>query len=90
MKGTTTIALIVLVAMGCCMLSMRAAEPTPLAKRLHPAFEKLKALEGRWAGPATWDQGGKKGRVDFNVTYRTTSGGKTVMETMFAGTPGKW
>jgi hypothetical protein len=88
-KSIITTALILSVAIGCCVPSMRAADPTPPAKRLHPAFEKLKKLEGRWAGPATWDQGGKKGGVEFNITYRTTSGGKAVMETMFAGTPGE-
>jgi hypothetical protein len=58
-------------------------------KSTHPAFEKLKALDGKWSGPATWDQGGKKGNVQFEVTYKTTAGGKAVMETMFAGTPGE-
>jgi hypothetical protein len=80
---------IFLVAVGCWAISVRAAGPVPSPKRSHPVFERLKKLEGRWAGPASWDQGGKKGHVDFNLTYRTTSGGKVVMETMFAGTPGE-
>jgi hypothetical protein len=80
---------IFLVAVGCCAMTVRAADPTPSPKPSHPAFERLKKLEGRWSGPASWDQGGKKGNVDFNLTYRTTSGGKAVMETMFAGTPGE-
>ena len=68
---------------------LQAADRKLSDKPSHPAFEKLKKLEGKWSGPAVWDQGGKKGNVDFNVTYKTTSGGKTVMETMFAGTPGE-
>jgi hypothetical protein len=55
----------------------------------HPALNKLKALEGRWVGPAVWDQGGQKGNVEFEVSYRVTSGGKAVLETMMPGTPGE-
>jgi hypothetical protein len=58
-------------------------------KRQHPALDRLKSLEGVWAGPATWDQAGKKGKVDFKLIYKTTSGGTAVMETMFPGTPGE-
>lgn len=56
---------------------------------LHPALERLKSLEGDWSGPAVWDQGGKKGNVDFKVSYKVTAAGKTVVETMFPGTPGE-
>jgi hypothetical protein len=52
-------------------------------------LDKLKALEGRWVGPAVWDQGGQKGNVQFEVSYRVTSGGKAVLETMMPGTPGE-
>ena len=55
----------------------------------HAGLAKLKALEGRWTGPAVWDQGGQKGNVEFEVTYRVTSGGKAVLETMMPGTPGE-
>jgi hypothetical protein len=55
----------------------------------HPALEKLKALEGLWVGPAVWDQGGEKGNVQFEVSYKVTSAGKTVVETMMPGTPGE-
>jgi hypothetical protein len=55
----------------------------------HPGLEKLKALEGRWVGPAVWDQGGEKGNVQFEVSYKVTSAGKTVVETMMPGTPGE-
>jgi hypothetical protein len=89
MKRVPALLSIVIVAVTCFVISMRAGDPTPSAKPSHPAFEKLKKLEGRWAGPAVWDQDGKKDGVDFNITYRTTSGGKAVMETMFAGTPGE-
>lgn len=55
----------------------------------HPALERLKSLEGDWSGPAVWDQGGKEGNVEFKVSYKVTSAGKTVVETMFPGTPGE-
>ncbi len=55
----------------------------------HPGFQKLKALEGRWVGPAVWDQGGEKGNVQFEVSYKVTSAGKAVVETMLPGTPGE-
>ncbi len=55
----------------------------------HPALAKLKALEGRWVGPAVWDQGGQKGNVEFEVSYKVTSAGKAVLETMMPGTPGE-
>jgi hypothetical protein len=89
MKKVLALSSSFLVAISCCVVSVDAADPTPSPKPTNPAFEKLKKLEGRWSGPAVWDQGGKKGNVDFNLTYRTTSGGKAVMETMFAGTPGE-
>jgi hypothetical protein len=89
MKKFVALSSILLVAVICCVISVHASEPTATPKPSHPAFEKLKKLEGRWSGLATWDQGGKKSSVDFNITYRTTSGGKAVMETMFAGTPGE-
>jgi hypothetical protein len=58
-------------------------------KLAHPALDRLKSLEGTWVGPAVWDQAGKKGKVDFKLVYKTTSGGKAVIETMFPGTPGE-
>jgi len=89
MKRMLVASSVLLVAVAWCPMALRAADQTTSSKPQHPAFDKLKKLEGRWAGPAVWDQGGKKGNVDFNLTYRTTSGGKAVMETMFAGTPGE-
>jgi hypothetical protein len=89
MKKVLVPSSVFLVAVGYCVMSVRATDQAPSPKPSHPAFEKLKKLEGRWSGPASWDQGGKKGRVDFNLTYRTTSGGRAVMETMFAGMPGE-
>ena len=59
------------------------------ATPVHPALQRLKSLAGDWAGPATWDQGGKKGSVEFNLSYKVTSGGKSVVETMMPGTPGE-
>jgi hypothetical protein len=52
-------------------------------------FERLKTLAGEWSGNAVWDQGGRKGRVPFRLSYRVTAGGKAVVETMFTGTPGE-
>jgi hypothetical protein len=52
-------------------------------------MEQLKALAGSWTGMATWDQGGKKGSVEFALDYRVTSGGEAVVETMFPGAPGE-
>jgi hypothetical protein len=89
MKKVLALWSILLFAVICCAIGVGAADREATPKPSHPAFEKLKKLEGRWSGSATWDQGGKKSGVDFNITYRTTSGGKAVMETMFAGTPGE-
>jgi hypothetical protein len=55
----------------------------------NPALEKLKSLEGHWAGPAVWDEKGQKGSVQFEVSYKVTSAGRTVLETMMPGTPGE-
>jgi hypothetical protein len=59
------------------------------APRSLSGFEQLKSLQGDWAGPATWDQVGKKGSVAFKVSYRVVASGKVVAESMFAGTPGE-
>jgi hypothetical protein len=67
------------------VLAVLLAGPPPE----HSGLARLKALEGRWAGPAVWDRGGQKGNVEFEVTYRVTSGGKAVLETMMPGTPGE-
>jgi hypothetical protein len=56
---------IFLVAIGYCAMTVRAADPTPSPKPSHPAFERLKKLEGRWSGPASLDQGGKKRQRRF-------------------------
>jgi hypothetical protein len=53
------------------------------------ALDRLKALEGRWVGPAVWERGGEKGNADFELEYKVTSAGKVVMETMLPGTPGE-
>ena len=47
------------------------------------AFDKLKALAGDWI-----DVDGTVGmKGAFEVTYRVTGGGSTVIETLFAGAP---
>jgi hypothetical protein len=63
--------------------------PGAVAELRPTGLDKLKALDGHWVGPATWDQGGQKGSVQFEVSYRVTSGGKAVVETMLPGTPGE-
>lgn len=89
MKKVFALSSILVVAVSYCVVSVLADDRAATPKPSHPAFEKLKKMEGRWFGSATWDQSGKKSGVDFNITYRTTSGGKAVMETMFTGTPGE-
>jgi hypothetical protein len=45
-------------------------------------FEQLKKLAGEWSGKAGHDGA----EFDATVTYRVTSAGSTVMETLFGGT----
>lgn len=73
------------------LLVAAAGGPLLIAQegRVHPGLEKLKALEGHWVGPAVWDQGGQRGNVEFELSYKVTSGGKAVLETMLPGTPGE-
>jgi hypothetical protein len=78
---TTVFAATVLVAVAA------SARPAPPAAP--SALERLRALEGEWSGPATWEAAGKPGQVEFSVRYRTTSGGHAVEETMMPGTPGE-
>ena len=54
------------------------AEAPPDAKA---AFERLKALAGDWEGKVPGYEG------DHAVQYRVTSGGNTVIESLFAGAP---
>jgi hypothetical protein len=63
-----------------------AAAPTEAP---HPGMETLKSLEGRWVGPAVWDRGGEPGSAEFDMSYRVTSGGHAVLETMMPETPGE-
>jgi hypothetical protein len=71
------------------LATLVAAPAGAREEKPHPGLSKLKALEGRWVGPAVWDQGGEKGNVQFEVSYKVTSAGKTVVETMMPGTPGE-
>jgi len=71
------------------VLAARDGRPQTTQAPKHTAFERLKTLEGDWVGPAVWDQDGKKGSVEFKLSYRITSGGKVVLETMLPGTPGE-
>ena len=67
-----------LIALGLITARPGSAEPALTAKA---AFDKLKTLAGDWRG--TID---KKDGDEINVSYRTTSNGTVVMETLFAGT----
>jgi hypothetical protein len=89
MKLTNSIKCILVPTIAAMILSGFSIGAEKGSKRQHPALDRLKSLEGTWAGPAVWDQGGKKGEVDFKLLYKTTSGGNAVMETMFPGTPGE-
>lgn len=76
---------LVIVALSAVVM---AAAPSALvaqsgAQPAAAAFDKLKALAGDWI-----DLDGAFGMKDkVAVTYRVTGGGKTVIETLFAGQP---
>jgi len=53
----------------------------------HPAFERLRALEGEWVGKAFHTEGGQQTSEDTRVIYQIIGAGSTVMETLFPGTP---
>ncbi len=55
-------------------------EPT---KTPAPALDVLKALAGTWHTP----DADRDGKPDGTVTYRVTSGGHAIAETLFPGTP---
>ena len=54
--------------------------PAPAAKA--SPLDQLKALAGTWAGPTR----GADGKPEHTVTYRVSSGGSAVVETLFPGT----
>lgn len=59
-------------------LAGAAQEEGKKEKKSHPGFERLKKLVGSWQAETK-----EMGKV--NVTYRLTSGGSTVMETIMPG-----
>jgi hypothetical protein len=61
------------------VLLAAAKSQTPITSKA--AFEKLKGLAGEWRGA----EGEKDKRYPATVTYRTTSGGSAVVETIFPG-----
>ena len=71
------------------LLMLFFGSATAEEKRGPSGLELLKTLEGRWVGPAVWEQAGKKDGVQFEISYKVTSAGKTVLETMLPGTPGE-
>jgi hypothetical protein len=48
-----------------------------------PGFERLKALAGVWEGTSNMGKEGGKTKVE----YRLSSGGSSIVETLFPGTP---
>lgn len=50
---------------------------------VHPSFAAIKALAGEWRSPDTDNDG----NPNVVVTYRVTSGGSAVLETLFPGAP---
>ena len=53
-----------------------------------PAFEKIKSLEGTWVGSVRHEGGPQEGKGDkATVSYRVTSNGSAVIETIMEGTP---
>lgn len=55
----------------------------PPAAKSHPGFEALKALAGTWTGVFGEDGG----TGPCTITYKVTSSGSAVLETMFPGEP---
>jgi hypothetical protein len=72
--------LILLCAALAVTVAAQARPPVKAAN--HPGFEQFKALAGDWAGKAKMD--GKE--IDATVTYKVTSGGSAVVETLGPGT----
>ena len=59
-----------------------SSTPAPATSPHQLAFDRLKALEGKWRGKSTkgWEE---------DVTYRTIAGGSVVMSTSFDAHPGE-
>jgi hypothetical protein len=71
-----------LAAGGAVLLAFQAHGQEPAAKTA-PGFDLFKGLAGEWVGTGT--MGGKT--QNAIVTYKVTSGGNAVLETLFSGTP---
>ena len=61
---------------------LSADDPATVSNKLTPRLELIKKLSGDWSGKASHGDG----QVDSKVTYRVTSAGSAVMETLFCGT----
>jgi hypothetical protein len=62
--------------------AVASAEPTPPPELARAAFERFRALEGRWRGTST------RGWEDES-TFRTIAGGSAVLATTFDAHPGE-
>jgi len=65
------------------MFMAYAAERSDLPYSGSKGFERMKELVGAWEGTSNMPQEGEKVRVE----YRLSSGGSSVVETLFPGTP---
>jgi hypothetical protein len=79
MKNLRFLALLVFASLGFAVVSA-SGDSTPTAAQA--AFARLKALAGVWQGRV----GDPEKGPEATVTYQTTAGGNTVMETLFPGT----
>ena len=68
-------------ALGCLAATAQEKKEQPKSPAANAQFEMLKKLEGTWTGKA----GHGEDVNDATVTYKVTSGGTAVMETLFAG-----
>jgi hypothetical protein len=75
---------IAIVVVGVAMIAQLGLsdEPAKHAGKSNPSFELIKKLSGDWVGKAS--HGGEV--IDSKVSYRVTSAGSAVVETLFGGT----
>ncbi len=74
---------LILVVSCVLFLSLHAAAQAPRPYVGSPAFEKMKQLVGSWEG--TMDMG--RGPETVMASYKLTSGGSAIIETIFQGVP---
>jgi len=75
-------AALAVVAVAFSTAASRAEPPPPAPELARAAFERFRALEGKWRGTST------RGWED-ETTFRTIAGGSAVLETSFDAHPGE-